>query len=1854
MTINISYKGFIILLIAIGSGIWWVNTQDNEQAVVHQNIENKASVQVSTESTESVSVFRPQEQVQQQQASNPTYFSIEPTMDKNMLPMGVVLTFPQAQNAYKKDTPIDLSGIVLEPPLPFSGYWQSSQQFVIQWQRPEADTSDVAVMVRSLPGKTKPIVIDVKNMGPHVVKTPSWQLNAFVLESFSPKQYAKMKMVWNVDFPVNILKKSIVFRVQRTTQAIWEEVPANRIEVVKDMNHNFLITIRDRTLKGGEKLGFVFVHGENIDGRKVQSNVAQYITLQLPTKIEIGHITATEGSDFFAINVPFYVRGQRNQYVSYQPRIDAMLAKPFVQVSPDVDFEVVPGLGNFRLVGAFKPKTKYEITLLPGLKGTKHEYLAQKVTKIVQTPSFKPTLSFLNKARYMPKLDGAEIAFEYRNVDAMSVVVKRVPPQNLVFWMAQNQTTDAVAEQVFKTQLKLEMKADKKVRGSIGLSEMTSAGKGVYEVLLYQRHKNNAEVFTDSAMIVVTDLAAIAKRDAADLYIWTRTAKNFTAKGNVRVKVMSFNNFEIASCTTNDEGACILKGVMKQPKKPYALILSTDDDLSYMRFSDVVLSNGDAQENLRAYGMNKTALEAYIYASRGVYRPGETVNLAAVVWSGERKSAKGVPLHWKVLSPRQKVVKEVHVRSSDFGVTSLNVKLDDYAGTGKYQVVLSSGEKQLNTYGFFVEEFVPERIGLKVSSKVKQYTVAEDIKFDVDAKYLFGPPVAEGSYKARFSLKPAWFTVPGHKNFSTGEYSLNTQAAMVLQPIEGKLDKDGLAQLNISVQGMESAFPTVMKLVSNVDVTESGSGRVTHRSASVLVSAYDKIIGLRNIEAKGGNINFEGKLFTPQGQDVKQDAKIQLSLYQIYSNWTYAWNPRLGYNTWQSEDILMREGDITIVDMKQGHFEAQLHTQMAWGRYVVRAQAVDSKQVSDLVVAMGYSWGRNVSGNKPRSPDQIELIASVKEAHVGDDVTFNFDSPFAGQALFALEAETVLESQWTAVKKGHNSITIQTPDFLPNVYASLLVIKDPKEGHMYVPARAWGSASLKVIPQDFILNVSTTVPDTMRPGNDLVIQLNSNNAKSTEYTVAVVDQGILQLTRFQTPKPLDYFFEPRRLGVSTFETIGWTFPRNMAKKQGQIGGGADAAKNATGRVMPVRLVSSWSGVVQSDAQGKAEVRVPIPSFQGKVRVMVVAAQDGKVGHSEKFVTVRDPLVMQPTLPRFLQWGDSFEIPVFVVNMTGKTQKVKATVSASQSVLLKQTTQVVEIADMQSATLFFPVEVQAFDGKASFQFKVEAGDIETKDSSTLPIIPLSPEQTTHLVLPTDKSFKLADYIPDNLRDNGLKVRFAVSALPYISELKRLGYLIRYPYGCIEQTTSSTMPLLYVEKVLAATNPEALQGKNITDMVYRGLNRLLSMQTISGGFAYWPGGAEPVLWGTAYATHLLLKAKEEGYDVPQHALQDALTFMEEALTTRQYQWRNQRYYYTDAEPYMVFVLGLAGKHQKSLIRKLAKQGSWRGGRVLENRFLIMLAAHMAGEKQLAEQMMKDYNLLSIVDAKGRDYNGSYWSSSRTDAMRLSLAEDVWPNDSRLHALTQKVAKKLAHARYLNTQEVAWSVSALGKIASRYQGASIEGIGLKVGKKILPPSSQDKQVTGWHFYNTQVPLDKSLSLQFKGDKAPFLYATVSGYSKSLAALTTSTSLAIKRDYLSLQGKPIDITHIKQGQLLVVRLSLSNHSGNTLDNIAVSDRIPVGFEIENTNLGRNDAMPWIDEKMVFKPEYVDRKDDRINIFGSVPRASQAARSLQYHYIVRAVSVGDFTAAPAKIEAMYEPEKHAYSGYDKVSIQKP
>jgi len=1246
-------------------------------------------------------------------------------------------------------------------------------------------------------------------------------------------------------------------------------------------------------------------------------------------------------------------------------------------------------------------------------------------------------------------------------------------------------------------------------------------------------------------------------------------------------------------------------------------------------------------------------MEAYVYSSRGVYRPGETVNLAAVVWSGTRHAAKNIPLQWKILSPRQKVLREVTVHSSDVGMTAMDLRLDDYAATGKYQAVLSSGKKQLASFGFFVEEFVPERIALAIDADKPVVLGDEAARFHVDAKYLFGPPVAKGEYQARFSLQPAWYTIPDHQGFATGEYRINKQHPTVLPPTEGMLDQYGRASLDVKVDAMSSSFPTVMRLTALVDVNESGSGRVTHRSHSLLISPHQTLLGLRKLDNSGGSIRVEGRTFTPTGKPTDSNGTVKLSLLKIYSNWVYMWNPDKGYEEWRSEEVLMPTAVSTQATIKNGRFTARLATGSDWGRYILRATRLVDHQITDLPFTVGYPWYWSEPSDqegKPRAADSIRLIPSVTEATVGDTVEFSFASPFKGVALFALEADTLLQHRWLKVNKGINHITVKAPDVLPNVYASLLIIKDPREGAMYVPARAWGNVSLNIIPQDYLIDVATESPKIMQPNQDLVVHIQAKTKKKTTFTVAVVDEGILQLTRFATPKPIDYFFEPRRLGVATFETVGWTFPRAIKAKHGRTGGGEGVLAQGD-RVIPVRLVSYWSGLVDSDAEGKATVRMPVPPFQGKLRLMVVAAQDGKVGHAEQFITVRDPLVIQPTLPRFLQWGDQFDVPLFIVNTTDSAQTITASVTAGDGVSLKNNRTTVSLASMASTTVHFPATVTAFAGSVDFSFAVKAGKLSSHDHATLPVLPLTAMQTVKLTLPTNESFVLADHLPEGMRSAGLRAQISASTIPYTAALSQLRYLLHYPYGCIEQTTSSTMPLLYVDSLLASLDPDALQDSNVTAMIYRGINRIPSMQTVSGGFSYWPGQDQAVLWGTAYATHALIAAKNQGYDVPEIALNDALDFIEKHVNK---QYRHQKKHADDyhARAYMLYVLALAGRHQKMRLQALLKQNIVAGDHASEDYFMLMMAATMAGEQALAERLIKKYHLFSIVDAGDGHVDSSYWSPFRSDALRLSLAADIWPKAEALQPLIQHVAETLKTADDLNTQEVAWAVSGLGKIAKLYQGANTQDIALTVNHADITPHASQASIKTWLFSGAVLSSKKPMRLRYQGKQAPYLYATVTGYQKSLAPPVNSSKIInVQRQYLTMAGEPADLTALQQGQLLVVKLSLQNHSNRTLNHMALSDRLPAGFEIENLNLGRENHLAWIDEASRFKADYIDPRDDHINIFGKLA-ATKQAQGVHYYYIVRAVHNGTFTAAAAKLAAMYEPATHVYTDYVKITVQ--
>jgi uncharacterized protein YfaS (alpha-2-macroglobulin family) len=452
-----------------------------------------------------------------------------------------------------------------------------------------------------------------------------------------------------------------------------------------------------------------------------------------------------------------------------------------------------------------------------------------------------------------------------------------------------------------------------------------------------------------------------------------------------------------------------------------------------------------------------------------------------------------------------------------------------------------------------------------------------------------------------------------------------------------------------------------------------------------------------------------------------------------------------------------------------------------------------------------------------------------------------------------------------------------------------------------------------------------------------------------------------------------------------------------------------------------------------------------------------------------------------------------------------------------------------------------------------------------------------------------------------------------------------------------------------------DPEALQDHDVSDMVYAGINRLLSMQTTSGGFAYWPGHNDPTLWGTAYVTHLLLEARELGYDVPSSAVQDALDFMQDAVTSRRYRYdRKYRLDLSESEPYMLYVLGLAGRHQLGRLRQLAQHPPQWGKLRLENTFLLMLAYDLAGARPAAEQFARRKLLFQPAALSGRQYSRTFWSGLRTDAMRLSLAEDYWPGDPALEPLTQKVAQALRSRRYLTTQETSWSVSGLGKRARQYRGVDLAGVGLQMDGHPIEPTLRQHDAPVWLLSGYDFK-NHTLEITHTSENPPFVAITMRGYARDYAVVTAENlPFTLSRRYLDLQGRPLAEGQLAQGDLAVVELTIESTLPEDIPNVALVDRLPAGLEIENPRLGREHRFDWMPaQEDEFAPDYIDVRDDRIQVFGTLPRlAYKEQRSVrQFYYVVRAVTPGTFTAPPALLEIMYDPEKFDYTDYASVVI---
>ncbi len=1576
-------------------------------------------------------------------------------------------------------------------------------------------------------------------------------------------------------------------------------------------------------------------------------------------------------------------------YTSRRCQLTDEDAQRYIRTEPSVPVQVVSSSAGFRVLGEFKrgPLTLHldaGATTVDGgvvLKGSAHP---------VTVPARSPKLRFVSTGRYLPRGAWRNVGVQHMNTDEVRVAVRQIPPENLVFWLSQgeNEAADARTSDFIVSQtVKLGGAPDKQQTSFVDLGAMLpQTARGVMEVTL--QGGNAAAV----SRLLLTDMSLIAKKGAApqdapwrhDVSVWAVGIRDAAALSGVGLELKRMSGKTVATCTTDKSGYCRLQVPEGQndpdQTEPFAIVARKGDDLTYIRYADLRTETADFDVVGEAFRSDRV-YRASVWSDRGVYRPGETARLAALLRDRNDVAPKsGLPVELKLYDPREKVVRGLQLQTNDAGMIETGLPFAAFAETGRYRVELLVGKKPVQSYSFNVEEFVPER--MKVEAKPVQEALAfgDVAKVAVGAQYLFGGSAEGARVQAACRIEPATFKPKENGQFQYGVYTPEkAPKPITLGEVEAELDAKGQALVECPALEGGAQFPGMGRLHAQVAVFEAGSGRSTRGEATAPVHPERFYLGLQSdrqkfeagqkITVQGVVVDWEGKLLGG-GSKAAAPKEVEVELVRMEAEYGYFWDDDLEGERYQRHLRPVTEGRFTV-PVKDGKFELSAEPRGWSAGFVVRVRAEGARTDLFLESTRGDWWWDYGTAQvdqtpKPLKPTQL-AVTLPKELEVGKPAQVSVKAPFKGRLLFTAETDRVIAHAWMDASAGDVSWTFTPDTFFPNVYVSAFLVKDPhlESKDSFLPDRAFGVASAKVAPTAFTQSLKLSTPDEVRSNGRLEVKLDFTGAGGLSEpmyaTVAVVDEGILSLTGFKSPDPFEQIFTRRALGVETYETLGWTLLMPPAGNSRRTGGDEEEEGGDMGRVQPVKPVALWSGLVKVPESGVLTVPFELPQYRGKLRVMAVAAGAKRMARASTNVIVRDPLVLQTTLPRFAIHGDVMQIPVFVTNLSGKAQDVRVSLSAEPILsgnveayseakaqpleFLGKPEGTARLENGKSATLVFQARAALTVGAAKLRVVAKGGGHESHEELDVPFLPNGPRERTVQKLELaagkhDLKPYLKDWVPTSERST-----FWVTSNPYGESFDHLAYLVRYPHGCLEQTTSSTRPLLVVKNLLQNVDPSfGAQGGKLEDMVMSGVNRILTMQTPSGAFGYWMGDTTPAPWGTAYATHMLLDAQKAGYPVPQDRIDQVLAWMEGEVARYERGDRGgETDWYGSSEAYMHYVLALSGKGKKARIQKLIEQptGQTRNGRTYvagtktEEEFMLKAALWLSGDRRY-EKDLKNLDASPVGSVRLNDW--TFYSELRSRGFMLSTFQDLFGNDPAGDALAQRVADSLKGrpSPYYTTQELVWTVTGLGKrVADASKDFRVGALSAN-GKKVRAQTSDGKGgERTWALYRASEYKNVELEVEDAGKGRLFLVLSSEGVKKNAKWRVGGEGLRLTRTYRTLEGDTVDPkAGVKLADLVFVEVEIANTTRDRIQNIALVDRLPAGFEIENPRLGRGVPVPWLEASETWTTDALNVRDDRLEVFGALAPGEKR----KVVYAVRAVTAGQFTIPPVEAEAMYDP----------------
>jgi uncharacterized protein YfaS (alpha-2-macroglobulin family) len=771
------------------------------------------------------------------------------------------------------------------------------------------------------------------------------------------------------------------------------------------------------------------------------------------------------------------------------------------------------------------------------------------------------------------------------------------------------------------------------------------------------------------------------------------------------------------------------------------------------------------------------------------------------------------------------------------------------------------------------------------------------------------------------------------------------------------------------------------------------------------------------------------------------------------------------------------------------------------------------------------------------------------------------------------------------------------------------------------------------------LDIEISAPDEMRPKSLLKVDFKIAGARANCYaTVAAVDEGILQLTDFKTPNPFDYFFGKKRLEVTSYDLYSYILPEVEAASSPRSPSGGLAEAERKKRLVPLRVVrvkpvALWSGLVKTDAQGRGSVTFEVPEFNGTLRVMVTSFAGKRFNGASKDVIVRDAIVLTPTIPRFISSHDEFVVPVSVYNGTMGPDNFKVTLHVTGPVERpEKPTRTLSLRPGQEGQVSYRLTAGQGMGKVGLTLVAEGAGEKTQVTTELLLRPPSPPVTLTGSGVAKPGEETSFDFPSNLLESFTNFELVLSGFPAIRFAGSLQYLLTYPHGCAEQTTSKVFPLLYFNDLAEIVEPELFGTRGADYFVNEGIRKLENMQDGSGHFIFWPRGRRRHTWTSVYVAHFLVEARKAGYTVTERVYRRMMGALEQEMRAPlKNRWERE------TRAYGCYVLAAAGRPNRSAML------------YLKNNELDNLSNYsqfqLAGAFALSGDMDNAFALLpSTVQPRDmkRESGGNFNSSTRSAAIMLDILAEVKPDHPSVPRLVNQLTERAStRRRWYNTQDNAFAFMALGKMLRKQPKGDYEGQILVNGTPYSPFDSKD------HRYSEKEWGGKTVTLKTEGEGICYYYWKAFGIPKDPDIPEYDREMIVRRDYLTSEGDLIEGGVFHQGDLVVARIACKSLTEN-LDNVIVTDMLPAGLEIENPRLESRAGVEWIGDKY-HRPDYLDIRDDRMIM--SVDLYHREER--EFYYALRVVTEGKFVLPPVVAEAMYDPEKSSVAGSGMIQVMR-